>query len=157
MKQLHKKQQGFTIIEVMIVLVIAAVILLIVFLAVPALQRNSRNTQRKNDVANLLAGISEFAANHNGQLPDADEFTDDVLPNVNLGFYEDSEVNWSTTPPITSNHISPEPATGAGELWVNPYTKCDGNDVASASARQFTAIFNLEKSDGLKQPQCQAG
>jgi prepilin-type N-terminal cleavage/methylation domain-containing protein len=36
----QKRQQGFTIIEVLIVLAIAALILLIVFLAVPALQRN---------------------------------------------------------------------------------------------------------------------
>ncbi|HPW47952.1 MAG TPA: prepilin-type N-terminal cleavage/methylation domain-containing protein, partial [Candidatus Saccharibacteria bacterium] len=35
-----KDQKGFTIIEVLIVLAIAALILLIVFLAVPALQRN---------------------------------------------------------------------------------------------------------------------
>jgi prepilin-type N-terminal cleavage/methylation domain-containing protein len=45
MKQLYKQKReaGFTIIEVLIVLAIAALILLIVFLAVPALQRNARN------------------------------------------------------------------------------------------------------------------
>ena len=50
---LHKLKQsrseGFTIIEVMIVLAIAAMILLVVLLAVPALQRNSRNTAVKTD------------------------------------------------------------------------------------------------------------
>ena len=59
-------RKGFTIIEVMIVLAIAGLILLIVFLAVPALQRNSRNTQRKSDINNMLGAISELTANSNG-------------------------------------------------------------------------------------------
>ena len=61
----RKRQEGFTIIEVMIVLAIAAVILLIVLLAVPALQRNSRNTQRNNDAATFAAAINSCMANHN--------------------------------------------------------------------------------------------
>lgn len=74
MKNLYKekRQQGFTIIEVLIVLAIAALILLIVFLAVPALQRNSRNTQRNNDVAALASALSNYASNNNGTLPTAD-------------------------------------------------------------------------------------
>jgi prepilin-type N-terminal cleavage/methylation domain-containing protein len=67
--KLTKKSEGFTIIEVLIVLAIAGLIMLIVFLAVPALQRNSRNTQRRNDVAALLAGVNDFATNNNGTLP----------------------------------------------------------------------------------------
>ena len=61
----QKRQEGFTIIEVMIVLAIAAVILLIVLLAVPALQRNSRNTQRNNDAATFAAAVNTCLANHN--------------------------------------------------------------------------------------------
>jgi prepilin-type N-terminal cleavage/methylation domain-containing protein len=70
LKKLKKSDQdGFTIIEVMIVLAIAALILLIVFLAVPALQRSSRNTQRKNDAANISSQISSLESNNNGKLP----------------------------------------------------------------------------------------
>lgn len=61
--------EGFTIIEVMIVLAIAGLILLIVFLAVPALQRNARNTQRKNDAASYSAAVSEDTNNNNGVIP----------------------------------------------------------------------------------------
>lgn len=64
-----KKQEGFTIIEVLIVLAIAGLIMLIVFLAVPALQRNSRNTQRKNDAASIGTAISTFVTNNGGKLP----------------------------------------------------------------------------------------
>ncbi len=68
LKQIRKNNEGFTIIEVLIVLAIAALILLIVFLAVPALQRNSRNTQRNNDVAAVLAAASNASTNNNGAI-----------------------------------------------------------------------------------------
>jgi prepilin-type N-terminal cleavage/methylation domain-containing protein len=60
--------KGFTIIEVMIVLAIAGLILLIVFLAVPALQRNSRNTQRKSDVGRIGSAVTTVISNSNGQV-----------------------------------------------------------------------------------------
>lgn len=69
LQKLQKREQGFTIIEVLIVLAIAGLIMLIVFLAVPALQRNSRNTGRRDDVARIAAGINDFVANNNGTLP----------------------------------------------------------------------------------------
>jgi prepilin-type N-terminal cleavage/methylation domain-containing protein len=143
----RKKQEGFTIIEVMIVLVIAAVILLMVFLAVPALQRNSRNTQRKNDAANLLAAVNEYASNHNGQLPSSSTFTSDVIPNVKLGFYDkDTEVVFNNTGEDS-------------ELYIITNAKCVDNEVnvTDATSRQFVAAFNLESSGGLDVVQCQEG
>src|SRR5687767_1601772 len=64
--KLQNKEKGFTIIEVLIVLAIAGLIVLIVFLAVPALQRNSRNTQRKNDASQVLGAVQEDVNNNNG-------------------------------------------------------------------------------------------
>lgn len=69
MRNKLKNRKGFTIIEVMIVLAIAGLIMLIVFLAVPALQRASRNTNRKNDASRLATSISTFVSNANGDLP----------------------------------------------------------------------------------------
>ena len=60
MRKLNQSNKGFTIIEVVLVLAIAAVIFLIVFLAVPALQRNNRNTNRKSDIGRLLSTYQEF-------------------------------------------------------------------------------------------------
>lgn len=73
------KSKGFTIIEVLIVLAIAGLILLVVFLAVPALNRNSRNTQRNTDVANILGAVNEFVNNNNGTLPTGASVADGVL------------------------------------------------------------------------------
>lgn len=68
LKKLKNRNEGFTIIEVLIVLAIAGLILLVVFLAVPALQRNSRNTQRRSDVSRVLGSAQEVLNNNNGAL-----------------------------------------------------------------------------------------
>jgi prepilin-type N-terminal cleavage/methylation domain-containing protein len=71
LSKLKKENKGFTIIEVMIVLAIAGLIILIVLLAVPALQRNSRNTAMKNDASAVAAGVTEYESNNGGSLPKA--------------------------------------------------------------------------------------
>src|SRR5579862_9569320 len=68
-QKLRNRDEGFTIIEVLIVLAIAGLILLIVFLAVPALQRSSRNTQRKNDAAALGGAVANYISNNGGGVP----------------------------------------------------------------------------------------
>ena len=66
---INKDKKGFTIIEVMIVLAIAALILLVVFLAVPALQRSQRNNARKADASRVAAAIVDFTSTNQGNLP----------------------------------------------------------------------------------------
>jgi prepilin-type N-terminal cleavage/methylation domain-containing protein len=63
MLSLKNNKKGFTIIEVLIVLAIAGVIMVVVFLAVPALQRNSRNNEYKTEAGRILAATSEFISN----------------------------------------------------------------------------------------------
>lgn len=75
LNKINKSNEGFTIIEVMIVLAIAGLILLIVFLAVPALQRNSRNTARKTDVGRIASAINNYVSNNAGSLPPSATWT----------------------------------------------------------------------------------
>ena len=56
-------KQGFTIIEVVLVLAIAGLVFLMVFVAFPALQRNQRDAQRRQDFANLSSQLSQLRAN----------------------------------------------------------------------------------------------
>ena len=67
--QKTKEDQGFTIIEVLIVLAIAGLILLIVLIAVPQLQRNQRNEARRNVLARLSTEINNFSGNNRGDIP----------------------------------------------------------------------------------------
>ena len=72
MKQLKLKtpnnqtKKAFTIIEVVLVLAIAGLIFLMVFIALPALQRSQRDTARKNDVALVSSAIKSWRSNNRG-------------------------------------------------------------------------------------------
>ena len=68
MNKLNTKK-GFTIIEVVLVLAIAGLIFLMVFIALPALQRNQRDTQRKNDLSRVQSQINSYQANNRGSVP----------------------------------------------------------------------------------------
>ncbi len=61
--------KGFTIIEVVLVLAIAALIFLMVFVAFPALSRGQANTARKNDMSTVASAINTYRTNTNGALP----------------------------------------------------------------------------------------
>lgn len=144
-----KKDEGFTIIEVMIVLAIAGLIILIVFLAIPALQRNSRNTQRKNDASHLAGLVNEYVANHNGQLPSGVGTGANQLDLSNDNF---SIMNT----PVTADII-----TGVGTLGnldtmkLNKGAVCNNNvATVGGGARAFTVTYQVEKSGGSGDPQC---
>lgn len=64
-----KSKKGFTIIEVVLVLAIAGLIFLMVFIALPALQRSQRNTQRADDMSRILTAVNSYQSNNNGKTP----------------------------------------------------------------------------------------
>ena len=66
-----KTKKGFTIIEVVLVLAIAGLIFLMVFVALPALQRSQRDTQRRDDMARFLSQVTQYQANNKGGVPKA--------------------------------------------------------------------------------------
>ncbi len=62
-------RSGFTIIEVVLVLAIAGLIFLMVFIALPQLQRAQRDTQRRDAIASFQSAITQFQVNNNGRIP----------------------------------------------------------------------------------------
>ena len=64
-----RDQKGFTIIEVMIVLAIAGLIIAVVLVAVPQLQRNQRNNARKSILSRIKSEVDNYAGNKNGTYP----------------------------------------------------------------------------------------
>ncbi len=67
--QPKNKEKGFTIIEVVLVLAIAALIFLMVFIALPALQRSQRDTQRKSDLGRVQTAVQQYQSNNRNALP----------------------------------------------------------------------------------------
>jgi len=67
--------RGFTIIEVVLVLAIAGLIFLMVFIALPTLQRTQRDTQRKDDLSRIQTQITAYSNNNRGAIPKPDLIT----------------------------------------------------------------------------------
>jgi prepilin-type N-terminal cleavage/methylation domain-containing protein len=78
-------KKGFTIIEVVLVLAIAGLIFLMVFIALPALQRSQRNTRRRQDMARILSAFNDYQANNNGKMPGTNDLANFVNRYVNAG------------------------------------------------------------------------
>ena len=142
-----KQSEGFTIIEVLIVLAVAGLIMLIVFLAVPALQRSSRNTQRKQEVSELLGAVNEWTNNNNGALPASSADQAAALSNANLSFYK-GNVTWTSG--AQTNNTTVDTAvidTGAA-------CSTSGNSEVG-STRQLVILYTVETGSG-SQHLCQS-
>lgn len=149
--QKTKDQQGFTIIEVLIVLAIAGLILLIVFLAVPALQRNAHNTSIKNDVAGVLGAMNEYVNNNNGSVP-ATQATLITGTKASVGAScatagsncANANVGYLTSGSIVS--AIPSAAPALGKVTVIETAVCNGNTptATGATSRNYAAYFQLE-------------
>jgi prepilin-type N-terminal cleavage/methylation domain-containing protein len=69
------QKKGFTIIEVVLVLAIAGLIFLMVFIALPALQRSQRDGQRDQDLSRVQTAIQAYQTNNRSNIPTADTAT----------------------------------------------------------------------------------
>lgn len=140
MKQFLKNKKGFTIIEVLIVLAIAGLIMLIVFLAIPTLQRNSRNTQRNNDASLVIAAVNDCINNKNGQTTScnsADEIDPDFLDSTKLR--QLTAVNYAAGFPGNNTSVN---------FFYNLKCNPAGDGLQVGTTRQFVATFKIEGSGG---------
>lgn len=62
---IKNNKKAFTIIEVVLVLAIAGLIFLMVFIALPALQRGQRNTRRRQDMARFVSAVTTYQSANN--------------------------------------------------------------------------------------------
>lgn len=136
-------------------LAIAGLIFLIVFLALPALQKSQRDTQRKNDVGRLISAVQSFQGNNRGNLPAdmggpatmPDLFGTEASPSTYLNDFADPTGGWYTSNVQTSG--VPSDATGGsaptnvtdGRIWVYPGVDCTGADRGS---RTVSVVVSLE-------------
>jgi prepilin-type N-terminal cleavage/methylation domain-containing protein len=99
-----KREQGFTLIEIVIVLAIAAAIMMMVFLAVQGARKTQRDTQRRADAARIGAMLDQYAANNGGAYP-ATALSPMLA--TSPSFWNDYEVAGTLTTPGTASNYTP--------------------------------------------------
>ena len=151
------QKPAFTIIEVVLVLAIAGLIFLMVFIALPTLQRNQRDTQRKNDMARLKTAMDSYKSNNRGNLP----------------WGTDRYGVWSQSDNFGINYLKADqgefgdPSSGRYAFGVNYYSIaggsiyntfeaqqshisisigfiCDGDTITSAGSNNYAIRYRLE-------------
>ncbi|MBR2709803.1 type II secretion system protein [Candidatus Saccharibacteria bacterium] len=170
MSKTGKYKKGFTIIEVVLVLAVAGLIFLMVFVALPALQRNQRDTQRRQDYGDLSAAVSGYMAS-NGHLPkagtplSADKYINDTGKDPNQNEYTiivceaqsgtsdiaDVKCDESAGSSAPVNSPTDAGSKGGNEVYVVTRANCDGTNGGAAapkyvnSGRSF-AIYGYMES-----------
>lgn len=143
--------KGFTIIEVVLVLAIAGLIFLVVFLALPALQRSQRDTQRKSDLGRMMSQITAYSANNQGALPTDWTATGGFMKNyMKSGGQSFSDPQASADYTITAPAAPSAPGLSAGNIWVYPGYKCDSTNAngvnnTGVSSRTIAALIYQEQ------------
>lgn len=156
----HKQQsKGFTIIEVVLVLAIAGLIFLMVFVALPSLQRGQRDAQRKNDVTRINSQMEAYKSSNRNDIP-----SETKMIASSTGFVTrylkgsgsvagDEYKDPSTGEGYTINTGETEPSQGQINYQVGRICGEDGAAVASvgsgsslerATARNYVLRIHLE-------------
>ena len=139
-------KKGFTIIEVVLVLAIAGLIFLMVFLALPALQRSQRDTQRKNDASRLRAAVTDYTSNNRGKLPwdgaaPKPDFISKYITTNNTTTFNDPSTNSQYT--IATATGATDAPTALGQMKVSNNAKC-GTDGAIVAGNGIAVSVKTE-------------
>lgn len=139
-----KHLKGFTIIEVVLVLAIAALIFLMVFIALPALQANQRDTERKQDASIVASAITKYVSGEREALP----YVNGGTAQTDLrGYVEDLSTqfpNQANSVFLRSNRSS---APNANQIFAFGRSKCDGPDVVAGSVREAAVLILLDNGE----------
>lgn len=148
-----EQARGFTIIEVVLVLAIAALIFLMIFIALPALQRGQANTARKSDASTIASAINTYRTNTNGRLPeDAAELDSYIDELSQLTF--DEETTFTSGEGI---NMGTDLEAALDTVVVATSAKCnEARDATVAgTGRQAAVLTVLETSAGNYATFCQ--
>lgn len=140
----QQKQKGFTIIEVVLVLAIAGLIFLMVFIALPALQRSQRDTQRKQDLSRAITSVTSYQSNNRGSLPtDWNSFATSYLRSNGDAFTDPAGTDYVFTPGPIASGVSFNSANP--NIYVNVGASCNGESVTTgAGAHKIALQMKLE-------------
>lgn len=143
----QQTKKGFTIIEVVLVLAIAGLIFLMVFVALPSLQRGQRDTQRRDDVSRVVSQLQSYSTNNRGALPTGDQFDSATFLNGYLKA-SDGEFNDPKTGDPYDIVTSATATPAEGQMQYVRNRACSGENIGTSDAgnRQAAIRVKLEGS-----------
>lgn len=113
---MYKKQAGFTIVELLIVIVVIAILAVITIVAYNGIQTRARDTLRKNDIAQLKKSLLAYNVVHGGVVT-VGAYVDYVADGSYGGWDHSARSNWLSflraengTMPADPKNVAPNTA-----------------------------------------------
>ena len=128
-----------------------------VFIALPALQRNQRDTQRKNDMARVLSAVKSFQANNNGIAPQKGDYGPNLVPNylkANGDKFKDPDGSEYVFDTGSNGYDTPlkgarKSEYGSSIIYVYYQYECDDGKVKVSSGKNKIAYSIALESGGV--------
>ncbi len=153
LKELRAKE-GFTIIEVIIVLVIGAVIMLAVFLVVPQLQRTQRNSRRQSDARRVLTAAEQVNANTSSYPAASDTGRDAIQAITGTVAGPGGDYTWVYTIPALGAASSPNLANNSMYYTNNTAACTNTNPAPLATSGKVVVAVAVENASGTNTGWC---
>ncbi len=156
-----KKQKGFTVIETSLVIAIAGLIFLMVFIALPGLRAQQRDTDRREDVTELIQKIKDYQTNNRGALPsDWNAFRNEYLggddfmdPNgtkytlINIQQCNADGIDKECEDSKLKNDLAKSNFPNSYRMYVVTGATCSGEKaVRSSNPRKVAVLYRLEQA-----------
>lgn len=157
MNAVRNQQKGFTIIEVVLVLAIAGLIFLMIFIALPALQRGQRDTARKTEAGTIISAIVTYQGNNRGNTPTTAAQIGQIINGGTGTLDSGTEIqiratSYSGDKPVTGNSDAPIDSTNdiaaPDEALVYIGYKCGAtnNDPLVRGTKRQAAVVVIQES-----------
>lgn len=157
MISLKRKQSGFTIVELLIVIIVIGILAALVLVTFTGVQQKARNTERQTDIKAMQSHLETYYAKNGSMYPTRDELNDDDYnATTHAGFIEDQlkglDVG-STCDPKDTNVATP-PCDYAASSTATQYgyaptqddgSACDNSD--GNECTKYSLTYNEEGGD----------
>jgi len=145
---LYKKNVGFTIVELLIVIVVIAILAAISIVAYNGIQQRARDTQRSSDISGIVKGLELYYIDK-GTYPIVGGSTSSGM---NSGWATTADASWqnlvSALKPYASN-IGSDPISTPG-VWnasnYSYYYNINSTYCNSVSGQMFILVYKLENN-----------
>ncbi len=163
MKKINANKKGFTIIEVVLVLAIAGLIFMMVFIALPALQRSQRDTQRSNDISRVQTALNQYQANNRGAIPTTGKYiaghespsqtkVSSAAGTKSWAYFYDNYLIVSSS---GSQDVFADPDGSFYSLWITDClnTKTTNTDTPCDNGQRYNVTFDEQSLGALESGQ----
>ena len=140
---LTRKQQGFTIVELLIVIIVIGILATLVLVTFTGIQQQARNTQRTTDIKAIASHLETYNAK-NGRYPMATEMNDDAFVLTLKGLDKESTKDPKGT---TYDFAASASATQYGYTSTQDDNSACDNEVAGEECTKFSLSW-IEEGTG---------